>query len=63
MADWADRQAMGSQDRTPGLGTQAVEPSDWKDRFCEVRDERMTAGLKEVRAGKLLGSLDGRQSQ
>ena len=63
VADWGDSKAMSSQDRTPGLGTHAVEPSDWKDRFCEVKDTRMRAWMEEVRAGKLPGSLDGRQSQ
>lgn len=41
VADWAESKGLGSQDRTPGLGTEAVEPSDWKDRFCEVRDSRL----------------------
>ncbi|KAM6573252.1 hypothetical protein CsatA_017332 [Cannabis sativa] len=38
VADWQDDQNVGSKDRAPGLGTRAVEPPDWSDRFCEVTD-------------------------
>ncbi|KAK6928456.1 Glycosyltransferase family 92 [Dillenia turbinata] len=43
VADWQDEQNIGSKDRAPGLGTKPVEPPDWSDRFCEVRD----TGLKD----------------
>ncbi|KAJ0255151.1 Glycosyltransferase family 92 protein [Hirschfeldia incana] len=43
VADWQDKDNVGSKDRTPGLGTRPVEPSDWSERFCEVRDN----GLKD----------------
>ncbi|KAL0725091.1 hypothetical protein Bca4012_039690 [Brassica carinata] len=43
VADWQDKENVGSKDRTPGLGTRPVEPSDWAERFCEVRDN----GLKD----------------
>lgn len=38
VADWRDEQNVGSKDRAPGLGTRAVEPPDWSERFCEVND-------------------------
>ncbi|KAF8390585.1 hypothetical protein HHK36_025112 [Tetracentron sinense] len=43
VADWQDKENVGSKDRAPGLGTEAVEPSDWSSRFCEVTD----TGLKD----------------
>ena len=38
VADWQDDENAGSKDRAPGLGTRAVEPPDWSNRFCEVMD-------------------------
>uniref|UniRef100_A0A1J3FGG1 Glycosyltransferase family 92 protein n=1 Tax=Noccaea caerulescens TaxID=107243 RepID=A0A1J3FGG1_NOCCA len=38
VADWQNEENVGSKDRAPGLGTRPVEPSDWAERFCEVRD-------------------------
>lgn len=38
VADWQQNQNEGSRDRAPGLGTEAIEPSDWPQRFCEVWD-------------------------
>lgn len=38
VSDWKDEENVGSKDRAPGLGTQAVEPGDWSNRFCEVND-------------------------
>lgn len=38
VADWQDKENVGSKDRAPGLGTKAVEPPDWPSRFCEVND-------------------------
>ncbi|GFP94080.1 upf0392 protein rcom_0530710 [Phtheirospermum japonicum] len=38
VSDWQQERNVGSKDRAPGLGTKAVEPSDWSTRFCEVRD-------------------------
>lgn len=43
VADWTEEQNVGSKDRAPGLGTRAVEPPDWSERFCEVQD----TGLKD----------------
>ncbi|KAJ6356108.1 hypothetical protein OIU78_004258 [Salix suchowensis] len=42
VTDWKEDQNTGSRDRAPGLGTEAVEPPDWRLRFCEVWD----TGLK-----------------
>ncbi|KAL3654156.1 hypothetical protein CASFOL_003837 [Castilleja foliolosa] len=41
VADWRENQNRGSRDRAPGLGTEAIEPSDWSLRFCEVWDTGM----------------------
>ncbi|XP_010554087.1 PREDICTED: glycosyltransferase family 92 protein RCOM_0530710-like [Tarenaya hassleriana] len=38
VADWQEEENIGSKDRAPGLGTRPVEPPDWAERFCEVRD-------------------------
>ncbi|KAJ8749849.1 hypothetical protein K2173_013764 [Erythroxylum novogranatense] len=38
VTDWQNKQNVGSKDRTPGLGTRAIEPPDWSSRFCEVTD-------------------------
>ncbi|AES64711.1 putative Glycosyltransferase family 92 [Medicago truncatula] len=38
VADWKKDQNVESKDRVPGLGTKPVEPADWSNRFCEVRD-------------------------
>ncbi|KAH7846175.1 hypothetical protein Vadar_010792 [Vaccinium darrowii] len=37
-SDWQENKNLASKDRTPGLGTKAIEPSDWSTRFCEVVD-------------------------
>ncbi|XP_073020365.1 glycosyltransferase family 92 protein RCOM_0530710-like [Primulina eburnea] len=38
VADWQESQKEGSRDRAPGLGTEAIEPPDWPQKFCEVWD-------------------------
>ncbi|XP_020232487.1 glycosyltransferase family 92 protein RCOM_0530710 [Cajanus cajan] len=38
VADWREKQNAESKDRVPGLGTKAVEPVGWANRFCQVRD-------------------------
>ncbi|KAK1289745.1 hypothetical protein QJS10_CPB18g00511 [Acorus calamus] len=38
VADWQEKGNEGSKDRAPGLGTEAIEPPDWAQRFCEVVD-------------------------
>ncbi|KAF7850399.1 hypothetical protein BT93_L5533 [Corymbia citriodora subsp. variegata] len=38
VADWREDQNKGSKDRAPGLGTEAIEPPNWRLQFCEVWD-------------------------
>ncbi|GLJ20742.1 hypothetical protein SUGI_0377990 [Cryptomeria japonica] len=38
VVDWTEAKNAESQDRTPGLGKEAIEPPDWENRFCEVND-------------------------
>ncbi|CAI0627622.1 unnamed protein product [Linum tenue] len=47
VTNWQDDHNKGSKDRAPGLGTEAVEPPDWRLRFCEVWD----TGLKDFVLG------------
>ncbi|KHN28690.1 UPF0392 protein [Glycine soja] len=42
VVDWQEDQNKGSKDRAPGLGTEAIEPPNWRQQFCEVWD----TGLK-----------------
>ncbi|XP_020233212.1 glycosyltransferase family 92 protein RCOM_0530710 [Cajanus cajan] len=41
VVDWNEEVNIGSKDRAPGLGTQAIEPPDWPFKFCEVWDTRL----------------------
>ncbi|KAK9666579.1 hypothetical protein RND81_14G195300 [Saponaria officinalis] len=41
VVDWKENKNEESKDRTPGLGTEAIEPQDWSSRFCEVWDTRL----------------------
>ncbi|KAI3507158.1 hypothetical protein L1887_21979 [Cichorium endivia] len=41
VVDWTQSVNLQSNDRTPGLGYQAVEPEGWAERFCEVYDHRL----------------------
>ncbi|EOY00280.1 UPF0392 protein RCOM_0530710 [Theobroma cacao] len=38
VVDWQENQNQGSKDRAPGLGTEAIEPPNWRLQFCEVWD-------------------------
>lgn len=38
VTDWGQSKDLDSFDRTPGLGTEAIEPSDWAHQFCEIQD-------------------------
>ncbi|CAI9092794.1 OLC1v1028127C1 [Oldenlandia corymbosa var. corymbosa] len=38
VADWQENHNEGSRDRAPGLGTEAIEPPNWSQQFCEIRD-------------------------
>lgn len=57
VSDWQQERNVGSRDRAPGLGTKAVEPSDWSTRFCEVRDtglrDRILEALTDPETGRL----------
>lgn len=57
VADWKQNQNEGSRDRAPGLGTEAIEPSDWPQRFCEVWDtglrDFVLANLADISTGLL----------
>lgn len=57
VADWRDNQNEGSRDRAPGLGTEAIEPPDWRLQFCEVWDtglrDFVLANLADVTTGVL----------
>ncbi|KAK7386926.1 hypothetical protein VNO78_27302 [Psophocarpus tetragonolobus] len=41
VVDWKEDVNIGSRDRAPGLGTQAIEPPGWRLKFCEVWDTRL----------------------
>lgn len=41
VVDWRDTTNPNSNDRTPGLGFEAIEPKGWKKMFCDVKDERL----------------------
>lgn len=38
VTNWNKEHNENSKDRVPGLGTKAIEPIDWPDRFCQVVD-------------------------
>ncbi|KAH9291852.1 hypothetical protein KI387_042961 [Taxus chinensis] len=39
VVDWKEgKNGLGSQDRAPGLGFEAVRPPDWETKFCQVTD-------------------------
>ncbi|GMH25709.1 hypothetical protein Nepgr_027552 [Nepenthes gracilis] len=48
VSDWQDEQNVGSKDRAPGLGTRAIEPSDWSSRFCKVNDTELRDRVVET---------------
>lgn len=55
VADWQDNQNEGSRDRAPGLGTEAIEPPNWSQQFCEVWD----TGLRDFVLANLVESSNG----
>lgn len=55
VADWRDNQNEGSRDRAPGLGTEAIEPADWRLQFCEVWD----TGLRDFVLANLVDVSNG----
>ncbi|KAI3463074.1 hypothetical protein Pfo_019737 [Paulownia fortunei] len=48
VSDWQQEKNVRSKDRAPGLGTKAVEPSDWSTRFCEVKDTGLRDWILET---------------
>ncbi|KAL3526342.1 hypothetical protein ACH5RR_010998 [Cinchona calisaya] len=56
VSDWQQERNVRSKDRTPGLGTRAVEPPDWASRFCQVKDtglrDRVLDTFTDPRTGK-----------
>ncbi|KAL1808315.1 hypothetical protein ACET3Z_025305 [Daucus carota] len=55
VADWQDNQNEGSRDRAPGLGTEAIEPPNWRLRFCEVWD----TGLRDFVLANMADPANG----
>ncbi|KAE9607111.1 putative Glycosyltransferase family 92 [Lupinus albus] len=55
VVDWQKDQNKGSKDRAPGLGTEAIEPPNWRLQFCEVRD----TGLKDFLVSYFADSATG----
>ncbi|KAM7487366.1 hypothetical protein LguiB_024850 [Lonicera macranthoides] len=73
VADWQQNQNEGSKDRAPGLGTEAIEPPNWRLQFCEVWDtglrDFVLANLADPETGSkrqgrpMLASLDDKDQQ
>lgn len=57
VSDWQLERNVGSKDRAPGLGTKAVEPSDWSRKFCEVKDTGLRDRVLETFTDPLTGRL------
>nr|GMC88084.1 glycosyltransferase family 92 protein RCOM_0530710 [Ipomoea batatas] len=55
VADWQENQNEGSRDRAPGLGTEAIEPPNWRLQFCEVWD----TGLRDFVLANFADSSTG----
>ncbi|CAI9111516.1 OLC1v1011759C1 [Oldenlandia corymbosa var. corymbosa] len=63
VSDWQKDRNSHSKDRTPGLGTKAVEPRDWSSRFCEVKDTRLRDRVMQTFADPKTGRLPWQSSQ
>ncbi|KAK4282289.1 hypothetical protein QN277_013685 [Acacia crassicarpa] len=48
VVDWKTKENEGSKDRVPGLGSSAVEPPDWSNRFCEVWDRSLRRRVERM---------------
>jgi hypothetical protein len=55
VVDWQEDQNKGSKDRAPGLGTEAIEPRNWRRQFCEVWD----TGLRDYVFGNFADPVTG----
>ncbi|KAK4779671.1 hypothetical protein SAY87_015777 [Trapa incisa] len=56
VVDWQENQNTGSKDRAPGLGTEAIEPPNWRLQFCEVWD----TGLRDFVLANFADSSTGK---
>ncbi|PON46539.1 Glycosyltransferase [Parasponia andersonii] len=61
VVDWQEDQNKGSKDRAPGLGTEAVEPPNWRLQFCEVWDTGLRDFVLAYFADPATGSLPWEQ--
>ncbi|KAJ4711209.1 Glycosyltransferase family 92 protein [Melia azedarach] len=57
VVDWQENQNTGSKDRAPGLGTEAIEPPNWRLQFCEVWDTGLRDFVLANFADTATGSL------
>lgn len=57
VVDWQENQNTGSKDRAPGLGTEAIEPLNWRLQFCEVWDTGLRDFVLANFADPATGSL------
>ncbi|XP_044492206.1 glycosyltransferase family 92 protein RCOM_0530710-like [Mangifera indica] len=57
VVDWQENQNTGSKDRAPGLGTEAIEPPNWRLQFCEVWDTGLRDFVLANFADPATGSL------
>ncbi|KAL3511223.1 hypothetical protein ACH5RR_030624 [Cinchona calisaya] len=55
VSDWQENHNEGSRDRAPGLGTEAIEPPNWSQQFCEVWD----TGLRDFVLANLVDTSNG----
>jgi hypothetical protein len=62
VVDWQEDQNKGSKDRAPGLGTEAIEPVNWRLRFCEVWDTGLKDYLLSYFADPMTGLLPWEKS-
>lgn len=57
VVDWQEAQNEGSKDRAPGLGTEAIEPPNWRLQFCEVWDTGLRDFVQTLFSDPLTGYL------
>ncbi|KAA0034353.1 glycosyltransferase family 92 protein [Cucumis melo var. makuwa] len=57
VVDWQEAQNEGSKDRAPGLGTEAIEPPNWRLQFCEVWDTGLRDFIQTLFSDPLTGYL------
>ncbi|XP_015872464.2 glycosyltransferase family 92 protein RCOM_0530710 [Ziziphus jujuba] len=62
VVDWQEDQNKGSKDRAPGLGTEAIEPPNWRLQFCEVWDTGLRDFVLANFADPVTGSLPWERS-